>query len=148
MDLDLPVTLTQGDRVSIPIAAYNYSGRSGRVSLHLQPEDWFSLDGDSLGKTVSVESGGVGTSQFTVTANRIGKFKLTLSARMDGGGSEAREDVVVREIEVIPNGREQDKMCIRDRSTPSLFRAPWNRWTSRATVSKTWKRAPFSPPPR
>jgi len=108
VDLDLPVTLTQGDRVSIPIAAYNYSGRSGRVSLHLQPEDWFSLDGDSLGKTVSVESGGVGASQFTVTANRIGKFKLTLSARMDGGGSEAREDVVVREIEVIPNGREQD----------------------------------------
>ena len=29
-DLDLPVTLTQGDRVSIPVAVYNYSGSSGR----------------------------------------------------------------------------------------------------------------------
>ena len=26
VDLDLPVTLTQGDRVSIPVAVYNYSG--------------------------------------------------------------------------------------------------------------------------
>jgi Alpha-2-macroglobulin family/Carboxypeptidase regulatory-like domain/MG2 domain/Alpha-2-macroglobulin bait region domain/Macroglobulin domain MG3 len=28
VDLDLPVTLTQGDRVSIPVAIYNYAGRS------------------------------------------------------------------------------------------------------------------------
>ena len=27
-DLDLPVTLTQGDRVSIPVAVYNYSPRA------------------------------------------------------------------------------------------------------------------------
>ncbi len=31
VDLDLPVTLTQGDRVSIPIAIYNYSGKAGQV---------------------------------------------------------------------------------------------------------------------
>ena len=30
VDLDLPVTLTQGDRVSIPVAVYNYSGGRGR----------------------------------------------------------------------------------------------------------------------
>ena len=35
VDLDLPVTLTQGDRVSIPIAIYNYSGKPGEVSLKL-----------------------------------------------------------------------------------------------------------------
>jgi uncharacterized protein YfaS (alpha-2-macroglobulin family) len=39
--LDLPVTLTQGDRISIPIAIYNYSGKPSQVSLKLQPEDWF-----------------------------------------------------------------------------------------------------------
>jgi hypothetical protein len=48
-------------------------------------------------------------SQFTLNANRIGKFKLTLSACMlDDQVANAREGVVVREIEVIPNGREQD----------------------------------------
>jgi len=104
-DLDLPVTLTQGDRVSIPVGIYNYSGSNGSVKLQLQPEDWYALVADSATKTVAVESGRVGGSQFTLEARRIGKFKLTLTARMTGGA--ARADVLVREIEVVPNGREQ-----------------------------------------
>ena len=103
VDLDLPVTLTQGDCVTIPIAIYNYSGKPGEVSLKLTPDDWFSLDNDAADKTVSVESGRVGGSQFTLDAKRIGKFKLTLSAQMGD-----HRDIVVREIEVIPNGREQN----------------------------------------
>jgi uncharacterized protein YfaS (alpha-2-macroglobulin family) len=106
VDLDLPVTLTQGDRVSIPVAVYNYSGARGDVSLKLQPDDWFSLVDDVSDKSVTVESARVGGSQFTLEARRIGKFKLTLSARMKGGAE--RADIVVREIEVIPNGREQN----------------------------------------
>jgi hypothetical protein len=107
VDLDLPVTLTQGDRVTLPIAVYNYSGKPGQVSLKLQPEEWFSLDNDTSEKSISVESGRVGGSQFTLNAKSIGKFKLTLSAHMNGQGDrENRDDVVVREIEVIPNGRE------------------------------------------
>ena len=104
VDLDLPVTLTQGDRVSIPVAVYNYSGASGDVSLQLQQDNWFRLVEDVPAKTVAVDSGRVGGSQFTLEASRIGKFKLTLTARMKGG----RADIVVREIEVVPNGREQN----------------------------------------
>jgi uncharacterized protein YfaS (alpha-2-macroglobulin family) len=106
VDLDLPVTLTQGDRVSIPVAVYNYSGVPGQVSLKLQPGDWFSLDNDTSEKTAFVESGRVGASRFTLNANRIGKFKLTLNAHMEGAAG--RDDIVVREIEVVPNGREQN----------------------------------------
>src|SRR5580693_4984318 len=106
VDLDLPVTLTQGDRVSIPVAVYNYSGSRGDVNLKLQPDDWFSLVDDVSDKSVTVDSAGVGGSQFALEARRIGKFKLTLSARMNGGAD--RADIVVREIEVIPNGREQN----------------------------------------
>ncbi len=106
VDLDLPVTLTQGDQISLPIAVYNYSGKSGQVSLKLKREDWFSLDNDTPEKSVAAEVGRIGSSQFTITATRIGKFKLTLSAHMEG--SDSRDDIVVREIEVIPNGREQD----------------------------------------
>src|SRR6202042_2420077 len=62
VDLDLPVTLTQGDRVSIPVAAYNYSGAQGDVSLSLKPEDWFNLVDDAADKTVAVEAGRVGGS--------------------------------------------------------------------------------------
>jgi uncharacterized protein YfaS (alpha-2-macroglobulin family) len=106
VDLDLPVTLTQGDRVSIPVAIYNYSGSPGDVDLHLEADSWFSLVDDVGEKSVTVESSRVGGSQFTLEAKRIGKFKLTLSARMKGGAD--RADIVVREIEVIPNGREQN----------------------------------------
>jgi len=105
VDLDLPVTLTQGDQVSIPVGIYNYSNAHGDVGLKLQADEWFSLVDDVAEKSVAVDSGRVGGSQFTLQANRIGKFKLTLSARMKGGAE--RADIVVREIEVIPNGREQ-----------------------------------------
>ena len=106
VDLDLPVTLTQGDRVSIPVAVYNYSGSRGDVDLQLKQDDWFSLANDVPEKSVAVDSTRVGGSQFTLQANRIGRYKLTLAANMKGGAS--REDIVVREIEVIPNGREQN----------------------------------------
>jgi hypothetical protein len=108
VDLDLPVTLTQGDRVSIPVAVYNYSGARGDVTLKLQAEDWFGLVNDVAEKTVAVDAGRVGASQFTIEARRIGKFKLTLAANMKGAAG--RADIVVREIEVIPDGREQTKV--------------------------------------
>ncbi|MGC2298314.1 MAG: MG2 domain-containing protein, partial [Acidobacteriaceae bacterium] len=101
VDLDLPVTLTQGDRISIPVAVYNYSGQKSDVALSLQPAEWYSLAGDTAEKSIAVDAGQVGGSQFTIQANRIGKFKLTLAARM--GGTSGRQDVVVREIEVVPN---------------------------------------------
>lgn len=103
VDLDLPVTLTQGDRVTIPVAVYNYAAARGEVSLQLQQDDWFALAGDVPEKSLAVNAGRVGGSEFTLEARRIGRFKLTLSARMAGGA-----DIVVREIEVLPNGREQN----------------------------------------
>jgi len=105
-DLDLPVTLTQGDRVTIPAAVYNYTASSGNVELTLQPDNWYALADDIGTKTVSVAAGQVGGAHFTLQANRIGKFKLTLAARMNGHTQ--RPDIVVREIEVVPNGREQN----------------------------------------
>ncbi len=59
-------------------------------------------------KTLAVDPDRVGASHFTVEAKRIGKFKLTLAARMTGATD--RADIVVREMEVIPNGREQTQV--------------------------------------
>ena len=105
VDLDLPLTLTQGDRISIPVAIYNYSDSAGEVNLQLRPDEGLTLVDDVREKSVSIEKARVGGSQFTVAAKRIGKFKLTLTARIEGASD--RADIVVREIEVIPNGREQ-----------------------------------------
>jgi uncharacterized protein YfaS (alpha-2-macroglobulin family) len=106
VDLDLPVTLTQGDQVSLPVAIYNYTDTRGDVRLELKPESWFGLVDDSAEKTLNVEAQHVGGSHFTLEAKRIGKYRLTLTARMKGATE--RADVVVREIEVVPNGREQN----------------------------------------
>lgn len=106
VDLDLPVTLTQGDRVSIPVAVYNYSGHRGDVTLSLQSADWFTLADDSAEKTISVDAGQVGGTQFTIAVEHIGKFKLMLAARMHGDAE--RQDEVVRAIEVVPHGQRQD----------------------------------------
>ena len=106
VDLDLPVTLTQGDRVTIPVALYNYVGQKGDVTLALEQCDWFALDDDVDEKTVAVEAGRVGAAQFTIEAKQIGKFKLTIAAKMQGEAE--RSDTVVREIEVVPNGRQQE----------------------------------------
>jgi uncharacterized protein YfaS (alpha-2-macroglobulin family) len=105
VDLDLPVVLTQGDQVSLPVAIYNYTDGRGDVRLKLKEEKWFSLVDDSGEKSVAVDAQHVGGAQFTLQAKRIGKFKLTLSARLQG--SAKRADIVVREIEVVPDGREQ-----------------------------------------
>ncbi len=104
--MDLPVTLTQGDRVSIPVAAYNYTGATGNVTLSLQQEDWFDLVDDASDKTIRVETGKVGGSQFTLQVRRLGKFKLTLSAHLQGSAD--KRDTVVRDIEVVPNGQQQE----------------------------------------
>jgi uncharacterized protein YfaS (alpha-2-macroglobulin family) len=105
VDLDLPVTLTQGDKVSIPVAVYNYADHGGDVDLKLQPEDWFSLDG-AYKQSVSVSAGQIGAAQFTIETKKIGKFKLRLTGRMRGGPG--REDTVVREIEVVPDGEARE----------------------------------------
>jgi uncharacterized protein YfaS (alpha-2-macroglobulin family) len=106
VDLDLPVTLTQGDQVSLPVAIYNYTSAKGQVRLQLKEDDWYSFVKDEGQKSVEVEAGKVSGSQFTLEAKRIGKFKLTLSAQMKGEAK--RADIVVREIEVVPNGQQQN----------------------------------------
>ncbi len=91
VDLDLPVTLTQGDRVSIPVAIYNYSGSRGDVNLQLEDGQTGSRWSMTSPRNRStVDSSRVGGSQFTLEAKRIGKFKLTLSARMKGGAESCR----------------------------------------------------------
>jgi uncharacterized protein YfaS (alpha-2-macroglobulin family) len=77
------VTLTQGDKVSIPVVVYNYADHGGDVDLNLEPEDGFSLDSAEK-QTVSVAAGQIGAAQFTIEAKKIGKFKLTLTDRVRG----------------------------------------------------------------
>ncbi|GAI91457.1 unnamed protein product, partial [marine sediment metagenome] len=43
VDIDLPVALTEGDEISIPVAIYNYLPREQEIRLVLQEEEWFDI---------------------------------------------------------------------------------------------------------
>jgi len=100
VDLDLPVALTQGDQVSVPVAVYNYLPAAQTVTLTLEQGDWFDLQGEPV-QRVRMEKNGVDVVHYTLTAKGIGLHKLTVRAQ----GS-AMSDAIRREIEVLPDGKE------------------------------------------
>ena len=100
VDLDLPVALTQGDRVQIPVAVYNYLPQSQDVTLTLAPQPWFTLQGPGR-QVVHVGPNQVTVVYFPLTVSRIGHFPLTVTAQ----GTKL-SDAVRRVVDVLPNGRE------------------------------------------
>jgi hypothetical protein len=100
IDIDLPVSLTQNDEVSIPIAVYNYLPRSQTVRLELVQKPWFELP-DKKEKTMAIGSNDVEVVYFRIKAKEIGVQKLTAYAY---GTKES--DAISRTIEIIPDGFE------------------------------------------
>jgi len=106
VDIDLPVSLTEGDIVSVPVAVYNYLPKRQRVSLELRQDPWFSLDGDDPSKQVEVGAGEVTSASFRVKASRIGAQQLQVTARLVDAPANQPGDAVARSVNVLPNGEE------------------------------------------
>ncbi len=103
IDLDLPVSLTEGDVVAVPVAVYNYLPTARRVALELRADSWFALqDGDTATKQVEVGAGEVTVAYFRLKAMKIGAQGLQVTARLDGGAG----DAIARTVNVLPNGEE------------------------------------------
>jgi len=107
VDIDLPVSLTQNDQVSIPIAVYNYLPETQKVRIDLTEEPWFKLDGPAT-QTLTIKANDVTAVHFTITAKQIGWHKLTVKAH----GTKL-SDAIQREIEIVPDGKEF-RECISD----------------------------------
>lgn len=104
IDLDLPVSLTEGDTVSVPVAVYNYLPTAQHVALELRADQWFALqDGDVPAKQVAVGAGEVAVAYFRLKATKLGEQQLQVTGRLDGGGA---GDAVARTVSVLPNGEE------------------------------------------
>jgi uncharacterized protein YfaS (alpha-2-macroglobulin family) len=106
VDLDLPVSITEGDTVSVPVAVYNYLPTAERVRLELGQGAWFTLDGDAATKQVEVGSGKVTVAYFRIKASKIGEQQLQVTARLEGGKAQTG-DAVARAVNVLPNGEER-----------------------------------------
>jgi len=107
VDLDLPVSLTEGDVVSVPVAVYNYLPKPQRVSLELRQDPWFALDNDNASKQVEVGAGEVTSASFRVKASKIGEQQLQVTARLVDAPANQPGDAVARSVNVLPNGEEK-----------------------------------------
>lgn len=99
VDLDLPVSLTQGDRVSVPVAVYNYLKTRQTVRLKLEEADWFELAGQSE-QRLDLEPSEVTVRYFPIRAKALGDHRLTVYAY----GSKM-SDAIKRSVTVRPDGK-------------------------------------------
>ncbi|TET31272.1 MAG: hypothetical protein E3J72_22725 [Planctomycetota bacterium] len=99
VDIDLPVMLTRGDEVSIPVAVYNYLQTDQDVRITMEKDVWFELlSGQS--QTLSLKPGEVTATYFRIRAKKVGFQKLLVKAE----GSKM-SDAMRRVIEVAPDGK-------------------------------------------
>jgi CD109 antigen len=100
VDLDLPVSLTQGDEVWLPVAVHNYLKERQKVALTLVADDGLELADDPM-KSVSVEPGEVTNVRFHLRARRFGRHGLQVKAV-----GPSFSDAVRRSVDVLPDGKE------------------------------------------
>jgi uncharacterized protein YfaS (alpha-2-macroglobulin family) len=114
VDLDLPVSLTEGDSVSVPVAVYNYLPTLQRVLLELRQDPWFLLEGDSANKQVDVAAGEVTVVVYRIKATKIGDQQMQVTAKLDGAAAAMPGDAIARTVAVLPNGEERS-VVVNDR---------------------------------
>jgi hypothetical protein len=116
VDLDLPVSLTQNDEVSFPVAVYNYLKTPQTVKLELQKESWFELmDEGGFTRSLDLKPNEVTAIKYRIRARRIGFQPLTVKA----SGSKM-SDAIKRTIEVVPDGSRVEKV-VTDRLTGKVL---------------------------
>jgi hypothetical protein len=106
VDIDLPLALTQGDQVSMPVAVYNYLETGQQVQLTLEAQDWFEPLGDPV-QVVDVAPGDVTVVYFpikvTATEGRFRPMVMAIGEKMSDATT-LRHDV-----QVVPDGKRFDQ---------------------------------------
>jgi hypothetical protein len=100
VDIDLPVSLTQGDEISIPVGVFNYLPEAQEVRLAVQPDGWFELLGAGE-RTLTIAANDIEVVYFPIRATRFGQqgFQVTAwGAKMS--------DAIRRPVRVVPDGKE------------------------------------------
>jgi uncharacterized protein YfaS (alpha-2-macroglobulin family) len=100
VDVDLPVALTQGDEISIPVGVFNYLPEAQEVRLAVEPEPWFELLGAEE-QTLTVASNDVDVVYFPIRVLQFGRRGFQVTA-----WGERMSDAVRREVNVAPDGKE------------------------------------------
>ena len=108
VDIDLPVSLTEGDEISIPVALYNYLPKQQNIRIVLQAEDWFDIQGDvEINRNLKKDE--VSVAYFPIKIKKIGYHSILVRAY-----GETKSDAIKRSIEIVPNGKKFESV-ISDR---------------------------------
>jgi uncharacterized protein YfaS (alpha-2-macroglobulin family) len=99
VDLQLPVHLTRGDEIGLPVVVYNYLDRPQTVTLTLADADWFARQGPAEQK-LELAANEVRSTRYTICVRTVGKHRLAVQALASKIG-----DAIEREVEVVPDGR-------------------------------------------
>ncbi|MBL8797526.1 MAG: hypothetical protein JNM56_26740, partial [Planctomycetia bacterium] len=106
VDLNLPISLTRGDEVTVPAVVYNYLSKPQTVTLGLQAEDWFALlNGESGNREVELKPNEQKEVRFTLKANKVGFQSLLVRANAGQVG-----DAIKRVIEIVPDGQRVERV--------------------------------------
>lgn len=115
VDIDLPVALTEGDEISIPIGLYNYMPKEQSIKLVLQPEDWFDIIGESeISKNMNKDE--VSVIYFPIKVKKVGYHSITVKAY-----GETKSDAIKRKISILPDGKKIEEI-ISDRLKDSVVK--------------------------
>ncbi len=100
VDIDLPVSLTQGDEISIPVGVFNYLPEAQQVRLEVEQESWFELLGQGE-QTLTIASNEIEVVYFPIQVLHFGRQGFQVMA-----WGETMSDAIRREVDVVPDGKE------------------------------------------
>jgi alpha-2-macroglobulin-like protein len=102
VDVDLPVALTRGDEVALPVVVSNYLDKPQAVSLVLQDAPWFDRLEEAAERSVELRPNEVRAVHFRIRVRAVGHHEIQVTGR---GSERGVADAVRRPIEVVPDGR-------------------------------------------
>lgn len=115
VDVDLPVALTEGDEISVPIALYNYLPREQEIRLVLQNEEWFDiLEESEIVRRLAKDE--VSVAYFPIRVKKIGYHSILVRAY-----GEVKSDAIKRAVAVMPDGKLYEDI-ISDRLTGRVLK--------------------------
>lgn len=100
IDLDLPLALTVGDEISVPVGVFNYLPTAQDVRLELELADWFELL-DEQEKVIQIGGNDISVVYFRIRAVDFGSMPFKVTA----WGSQM-SDAILKHVRVYPNGRQ------------------------------------------
>jgi hypothetical protein len=104
VDLNLPVALTRGDEVAIPVVVYNYLDKAQTVELTLGNAPWFERLDDAV-KHIDLAAGEVRSTSYRLRVTKVGNHELQVTARGSGVA-----DALKKQVEVVPDGQRLEQV--------------------------------------